>query len=128
MNRPIPPPPPIPPGDKPFRETSVEIVDITPGGEKTGATAGSVRRTVGAFGIGISFLLAMGADALDFTNFPALYVFSDAAMALALLLIWGFRREMLLIIIPELIPVVSMFPTWTLFVAFLAGGQMTKKK
>jgi hypothetical protein len=40
-------------------------------------------------------------------------------MVVALLLIWGRRWEIAIAVIPEVIPGLDLFPTWTLFVGYL---------
>ena len=43
----------------------------------------------------------------------------DIATVLILLATWGIRRELLLVLVPELIPGLNMFPTWVAVVIYL---------
>lgn len=66
----------------------------------------------------ISFFCALVADGLQWL-IPPLWVVCDGAMVIALLLIWGRRWEIALAVVPEVIPGLDLFPTWTLFVGYL---------
>ena len=83
-------------------------------------------RRVGALRCGLSLGCALMADGLQWV-FPPLWVFCDGAMAVALLLIWGPRWEIALAVLPELIPGISLFPTWTLFVGYLIVSRRKRK-
>ncbi len=110
----MPPPPPIPP--PPAEE--LELV------EETGAPqTPPPRPPVGVFACAFTLLVAACADALE-VAFPLAWVPVDIAVALLLLLIWGRRWEVAVVILPELIPGVSMFPTWTLLAVYLTTGQV----
>ncbi len=73
----------------------------------------------------LSVLCALAADGLQWL-FPPLWVVCDAAMAVSLLLIWGRRWEIAVAVIPELIPGLDLFPTWTLFVGYLIAVRRKK--
>ena len=72
--------------------------------------------TTGRFAI--SLALAGMADAAQ-AVFPPDWVFVDVAMSVAFLLIWGFRWEIAWVLIPELVPGMSVFPTWSLLAVYL---------
>lgn len=114
----IPPPPPIP--SPPVDE--LEIVEEIPSPQTA-----APRPPVGVFACAFTLLLAAGADALE-VAFPLAWVPIDVAVALLLLLIWGRRWEVAVVILPELIPGVSMFPTWTLLAVYLVTGRMVTGK
>jgi hypothetical protein len=73
----------------------------------------------------LSVTCALAADGLQWL-FPPLWVVCDGAMVIALLLIWGGRWEIAVVIIPELIPGFDLFPTWTLFVGYLIAVRRKK--
>ena len=75
----------------------------------------------------LSLLIALAADALDVA--PPLSFIGDGLAFVALLAIWGFRWEIALALIPELIPGLSMFPTWSAVVmALWFQGKKPKSK
>lgn len=74
-----------------------------------------------------SLLIALVADALDVA--PPLSYIGDGLAFIALLATWGFRWEIALALIPELIPGISVFPTWTAVVmALWFQGEKPKSK
>lgn len=62
--------------------------------------------------------IADGLNAVDF-SVPLIYIPVDIATVLILLALWGMRRELLLALIPELIPALNVFPTWVAVVVYL---------
>ena len=87
----------------------------------------------------VSLGCALAADGLQWLVPPS-WVVCDGVMVVALLLIWGRRWEIAVAVIPEVIPGLDLFPTWTLFVGYLiamrrkeppgpssAGGSAQKK-
>ena len=66
----------------------------------------------------VSLGCALLADGLQWLV-PPMWVLCDGAMVVALLLIWGRRWEIAIAVIPEVIPGLDLFPTWTLFVGYL---------
>lgn len=75
----------------------------------------------------LSLLIALAADAMDVA--PPLSFIGDGLAFISLLAIWGFRWEIALALIPELIPGISMFPTWTAVVmALWFQGKKPKLK
>lgn len=76
----------------------------------------------------LSLALAGIADAAQ-AVFPPDWIFVDVAMAAAFLMIWGMRWEIAAVLIPELIPGMSVFPTWSLLAVYLGqkyGGGPSK--
>ena len=68
--------------------------------------------------VALTLLCAITADGLQWL-IPFLWPFFDGAMVLAILILWGWRWEVLVVVIPELIPGLELAPTWTLFAAYL---------
>jgi len=72
---------------------------------------------------GLRVVLSLGcalvADGLQWL-IPPTWMLCDGVMVVALLLIWGWRWEIAVAVVPEVIPGFDLFPTWTLFVAYLA--------
>jgi hypothetical protein len=62
------------------------------------------------------------ADGLQWV-LPFLWPVWDAAMVIAILVLWGWRWEILLAVIPELIPGLELAPTWTIFAGYLVLGR-----
>ena len=73
----------------------------------------------------LSLAVAAAADGLEVV-FPPAWVVIDLATAGVFLLLWGIRWEVAIVLIPELIPGVAIFPSWTLLALFL-GGRGTDK-
>lgn len=73
----------------------------------------------------ISAACALVADGLQWL-FPPGWVVYDGAMVVALLLIWGWRWEIAVAVIPEIVPGLDLFPTWTLFVGYLIASRRKK--
>lgn len=70
----------------------------------------------------LTVLCALTADGLQWI-LPLLWPVWDGAMVLAILLLWGWRWEILLAVIPELIPGLELAPTWTIFAGYLVLGR-----
>ena len=66
----------------------------------------------------LTVLCAVAADGLQWL-IPVLWPVFDGGMVLAILLLWGWRWEILVAVVPELIPGLELAPTWTLFAAYL---------
>ena len=86
---------------------------------KSGSDGVSVLRCV------VSLGCALAADGMQWL-IPPLWVLCDGAMVVALLLIWGRRWEIAVAVIPEVIPGLDLFPTWTLFVCYLIVRRRKK--
>ena len=67
-----------------------------------------------ALTLGCAFL----ADGLQWL-LPFLWPVCDGAMVLAVLILWGWRWEVLVAVIPELIPGLELAPTWIIFAGYL---------
>jgi hypothetical protein len=81
-------------------------------------------------------ICALVADGLQWL-LPFLWPVCDGAMVVAVLILWGWRWEVLVAVIPELIPGIELAPTWTIFAGYLiisrrsgasTGGAVTKAK
>jgi hypothetical protein len=81
-------------------------------------------------------ICALVADGLQWV-LPFLWPICDGAMVVAVLVLWGWRWEVLVAVIPELIPGLELAPTWTIFAGYLimarrggspASGTVTKTK
>ena len=74
----------------------------------------------------LTVLCAVIADGLQWV-LPFLWPVWDGAMVLATLVLWGWRWEILLAVIPELIPGLELAPTWTIFAGYLVLGRRHEK-
>ena len=76
----------------------------------------------------ISLVIAGTADCLDFL-LPLLSIPIGVGTAISLLALWGWRWEILVVLVPEAIPGLSFCPTWIALVVymgikgFLGGGE-----
>lgn len=70
------------------------------------------------------FFLSLGvaavADGLE-VLFPFAWVPIDLATVGIFFLLWGFRWEVALVLIPELIPGVNVYPSWTMLALYLGN-------
>lgn len=73
----------------------------------------------------IGLAIAITADALD-VAFPMLSLPVDFVTAVLISLIFGWRWETLVVLVPEILPVTSLFPTWVILVFYLAGIKTRK--
>jgi hypothetical protein len=92
---------------------------IPPGSPADASAAGD--RGLGrssAFKSMASLVLAVAADSLELA-FPPAWVVIDAFTTLAFFLIWGLRWEIAVVLLPELIPGMNVFPSWTLLAIYL---------
>ena len=78
----------------------------------------------------IALLIAVAADAVSlvtsFSFFPQLGV--DLAAALLIWAALGWHWAFLFALIPEALPMVSVFPTWTLVVLALKGAGTLRRR
>ena len=70
----------------------------------------------------LTLFCALAVDGLQWL-IPFLWPVFDAGMVLATLILWGWRWEVLVVVIPELIPGLELAPTWTLFAAYLIATR-----
>ena len=104
------------------RDVPLEIVNDLPrgaqSGERPSGSTGS--RPVGAspFRFVISLLIGALADWLELL-FPFAWVPIDCVTAAVFFVLWGLRWETALVLIPELIPGLNMFPSWVLLAFYL---------
>lgn len=72
----------------------------------------------------LTLCVAALADGLE-VLFPPAWVPIDLATVGVFFLLWGFRWEVALVLLPELIPGANVFPSWILL-AFYLGNQGPK--
>jgi len=65
-----------------------------------------------------SLAVAVAADALE-VAFPPAWLVIDAFATLSFFLIWGLRWEIAVVLLPELVPGMNAFPSWTLLAMYL---------
>ena len=70
----------------------------------------------------MTFACALIADGLQWV-LPFLWPVCDGAMVICVLLLWGWRWEVLVAVVPELIPGLELAPTWTVFAAYLVMAR-----
>lgn len=104
----------------------LEVVDEIPnqGGKDVGSQKPKGTQGRGARAGGMRFLLSLGvaalADGLE-VLFPFAWVPIDLATVGAFFLLWGFRWEVALVLIPELIPGVNTFPSWVMLALYFGN-------
>ena len=90
----------------------------------TPATSQPIRRSGVRLFVGLA--IAMIADALD-VAFPMVSLPVDFVTAILISLVFGWRWETIVVMIPEVIPITSMFPTWVILVFYLGGVKPHRK-
>ena len=65
-----------------------------------------------------SLAVGLAADALE-VAFPPAWLVVDAFATVAFFLIWGLRWEIAVVLLPELVPGMNVFPSWTLLAMYL---------
>ena len=65
-----------------------------------------------------TFGVAVAVDALQVV-FPLIWLILDLSAAAVFLAIWGLRWEVAVVLVPEVIPGLDLFPTWTAFALYL---------
>ena len=103
-------------------EVPVEVLGAASASERVppvGAEAerGGFRKSA-AFKAMVSLAVAGAADALE-VAFPPAWLLIDACATTAFFLIWGLRWEIAVVLLPELIPGMNVFPSWTLLALYL---------
>lgn len=68
----------------------------------------------------LTFAVAATADGLQFA-FPPLWIPVSIITALILFSIWGWRWEILCVLVPELAPVVGILPSWVAIAIYLTA-------
>lgn len=114
----------------------LEVVNEIPGAARDAADAdqepsGSAAAATGARGhrqhsirFILSLIVAAIADGLE-AMFPFAWIPIDLATVGFFFLLWGFRWEVAVVLIPELIPGVNVFPSWILLALYF-GSQNRK--
>ncbi len=74
----------------------------------------------------LTVLVAGAADALE-VAFPPLFILFDAVAIFVLLALWGWRWEIAMVLIPEVIPGLDLFPTWTALAFYLGAKGIPNK-
>jgi len=92
-----------------------------PSGEAGGRKASPSSGMSHTMRFALSVLVAMAADALEMPlePFPPAWILVDVVTAGAFFFLWGFRWEVALVLIPELVPGLNVFPTWFLLALYL---------
>lgn len=67
--------------------------------------------------------VAATADGLQIA-FPAFWIPISIITAITLFLLWGWRWEILVVLVPELAPVIGILPTWTGVAIYLTGREI----
>ncbi len=78
---------------------------------------GASRRS-DAFKAMASLAVAVAADSMEAAMPPAWLVI-DAFTTLTFFFIWGLRWEIAVVLLPELVPGMNVFPSWTLLALYL---------
>lgn len=95
-----------------------------PEGEEASPRAADSRRSVASpFRFVVSLLVGALADWLEII-FPVAWLPIDCVTAAVFFMLWGLRWETALVLIPELIPGLNMFPSWVLLAFYL--GQKNR--
>jgi hypothetical protein len=116
------------------REVEFEVLGPETGTSGGGSSGGSGGK-VSASGAGnpdgfphgvkaiVGLAVAAAADALG-AAFPPAWLLIDAFTTVAFFLIWGLRWEIAVVLLPELVPGMNVFPSWTLLAIYLGkkGG------
>ena len=72
----------------------------------------------------ITFAVAAVADGLQFA-FPPFWIPVSIITAIILFALWGWRWEILCVLVPELAPVIGILPSWTAIALYLAGRDVS---
>lgn len=71
----------------------------------------------------VTIAVAATADSLQIA-FPPLWIPISLITALILFSLWGWRWEILVVLVPELAPVIGIFPTWIAIALYLTGRDV----
>ncbi len=114
------------------KEVPLEFVGKGPAAEgegKAGSKASGRVEMSHTMRFALSVLVGVAADAVEIPleGIPPAVILIDLLTAGAFFFIWGFRWEIALVLIPELIPGLNVFPTWFLLALYLGQqGQPTR--
>lgn len=103
-------------GAKPPQSSNSSNSDAVPPRGAGPAWTGSGKST--AFNEMASLAVGLAADALE-VAFPPAWLVVDAFATVAFFLIWGLRWEIAVVLLPELVPGMNVFPSWTLLAMYL---------
>ena len=110
-----------------IEEVSFEILppekNSRPARDPESASAQPKAKT-SSFASTLGLVIAVAADAIEIAV-PASWLLVDAVTVAAFILIWGFRWEILVALLPEAIPGIDFFPTWTLLAVHLSRESKT---
>ncbi len=120
-----------PPKKPEAKEVPLTFVDQIPGeGTASDASPGSPPSS-GGRGNTMRFVLTLGvaalADGLE-VLFPIAWIPIDLVTVGVFFLLWGFRWEVALVLVPELIPGVNVFPSWVLLALYMGQQQQNQPK
>jgi len=110
------------------REVPLEVVNDLPKSERAGEASGgssteSRQGSTSPFRFVVSLLVGALADWLE-VMFPFAWLPIDCVTAAVFFMLWGLRWETALVLVPELIPGLNMFPSWVLLAFYL--GQKNR--
>ena len=71
----------------------------------------------------VTIAVAATADSLQIA-FPPLWIPISLITAVILFLLWGWRWEILVVLVPELAPVIGIFPSWVAIALYLTGRDV----
>lgn len=108
----------------------LEVVDEIPNTAGASDRGGETRNSAKAGGIGsgtrfiLTLAIAAVADGLE-VLFPPFWIPIDLVTVGAFFLLWGFRWEVAVVLVPEIIPGANVFPSWLLLALYLGnqGGR-----
>jgi hypothetical protein len=110
----------------------LEVVEEIPNTAGASKQAGDARHTAkgGWAGSSARFILTLAiaavADGLE-VLFPPFWIPIDLVTVGAFFLLWGFRWEVAVVLLPEVIPGANVFPSWILLALYL-GNQGDKSQ
>ena len=103
------------------REVEVEVLgpeEATAPGKSAGKASANISGKADGFKSIVGLAVAAAADALE-AAFPPAWLVIDALTTIAFFLIWGLRWEIAVVLLPELVPGMNVFPSWTLLAIYL---------
>jgi hypothetical protein len=109
-------------GPKTVEDVSFEILPpetSAPNAQKPHPNPPKTNGKPSSFAATLSLVIAVAADAIEIA-IPASWLLVDAITLADFILIWGFRWQIFVALLPEAIPGVDFFPTWTLLAVHLS--------